>query len=142
LIVSCHVPHGQHDVHLGRLQRADRPGRLVRVGGGEQLVRDDGQVRRLPGLGGQDVPFPGPRPGRVAGQLLDAAQVLAGPEVILGVVAGQHQALGGQSGAVAPHHLLQEGGAGLRLADVQENPAVRCHPGTLSVVGEPVARPG
>ena len=74
--------------------------------------------------------------GRVGGQLLDAAQILAGPEVVLGVVPRQHDTPGGQFGAVAPHHLLDEGRAGLGLPDVQEDPrlsgVVLCQPGHLA----------
>ena len=73
---------------------------------------------------GQDLPLAGPGPRRVGGQLLDAAQVLAGPEMVLGVVPGQHDALGGQLGAVAPQHLLDKGRAGLGLPDVQEDPGL------------------
>ena len=82
-----HVPHGQHDVDLGGLQRADGPLRLLLVRGGEQLVGDDRGPRGLPGLVGQDLPLAGPGSGRVVGPLLDAPQVLAGPEVVLRMVA-------------------------------------------------------
>ena len=123
-----HVADGQHDVHLGRMERAHRGGGLLGVGRGEQFVRDDRRFPRLLGLAGQDLPFAGPGPRRVGGQLLDAAQVLAGPEMVLGMVPGQHDALGGQFGAVAPQHLLDKGRAGLRLPDVQEDPG-------LSVLG-------
>ena len=134
-----HVPHGQHDVHLGGLQRAHRVLGLRGIGGREQLVRDDRGPRRVPGLVGQDVPLAGPRPGRVAGQLLDAAKILAGPEMVLRMVPRQHDTLRGQRGAVAPHDLLQEGSTCLRLADVQVD---RCHPDTLSVVGDADAGSG
>jgi len=123
------VPDGDDDVYLGRLQRAHRPPGLLGIGRREQLVRDDRGLRGLLRLPGQDVPFPSPGAGRVGWQLLDPAQILAGPEMILWVVAGQDHSLGRQFGPVAPHHLLQEGGAGLRLADVQEDPRVRAGAG-------------
>ena len=119
-----HVADGQHDVHLGRLERAHRRGGLLGVGRGEQFVRDDRRLPWLPGLAGEDLPFAGPGPRRVGGQLLDAAQVLAGPEMVLRVVPGQHDALGGQFGTVAPQHLLDKGRAGLGLPDVQEDPGL------------------
>jgi hypothetical protein len=130
-----HVPHGEHDVHLGRLQRAHGAPGLLGVGGGEQLVRDDGRPRRLLRLAGENLPLTRPGTRRVAGQFLEAAQVLAGPVVVLRVMAGQHHAAGRQPGPVAPHHLLQEGGAGLGLADVQEHLRRGCHRNHLAGSG-------
>ena len=98
---------------------------LLVVHGGEQLVGDDRGPRGLAGLMGQDLPLASPGSGRVVGPLLDAAQVLAGAEMVLRMVARQHHALGRELGPVAPHHLLQERGAGLRLADVHEDPGTR-----------------
>src|SRR5258705_458936 len=87
----------------------------------EQFVREDRGFPRRPRLAGQDLPLTGPGPRRVGGQPPDPAQVLAGPEMILRVVPGQHDALGGKLGAVAPHDLLDKGRAGLWLADMQED---------------------
>jgi hypothetical protein len=106
---------------LGWLKRLHGLLGLVLIRGGEQLVGDDGSSRRLLRLSCEDLPLAGPRARGIAVQLLDPPQVLAPAEVILRVMPGQHDALLGERGAITPYHLLQEGRAGLRLADMQED---------------------
>jgi hypothetical protein len=115
------IAHGEHDVHLGGQQRTDGAVGLLRIRRREQLVRDDRDLACLLRLAGQDLPLAGPRARRVAGQLRDSPQVLAGAEVVLRVMARQHDAARRELGPVAPHDLLEKGGAGLGLADVQED---------------------
>ena len=133
------IAHGENDVHLGGQQRADGAVGLLRIRRREQLVRDDRDLARLLRLAGQDLPLAGPRPRRVAGQLRDSPQVLAGAEVVLRVMARQHDAARRELGPVAPHDLLEKGRAGLGLADVQEDLRPRRAAGTAA---SPRRRPG
>ena len=112
------VAHGEDDVHLGREQGPDRAIGLLGVARGQDLVRDDGRLGGQQGLADQDVPVAGPRIGRVGGLPDRLAQIPAGPVMVPPFVARQHDALGGEPGAVAPEGTLQERRARLRLADV------------------------
>src|SRR4029079_10802803 len=73
-------------------------------------------------LAHQDVPLAGERWFRVVRLLHDLAEILGRAPVRVALRTGVDDALAGQFRAVGRHDLLEECGAGLGFADVQEDP--------------------
>src|SRR5215470_1295723 len=100
---------------------------------------DDVYLGRKQRPAGQDIPLASPRSDWITGQPLSLPQIPAGTRMISMAVARQHDSLRGQPGTVAPHRLLHERRARLRLADVQVNTGLDSARHLAPPVGPPPA---
>ncbi len=128
------VAHREDHVHLGvRMpQRGERAGDLGSRRGGQDLVADDGGAGPLPHLGRHPVPHavglglqPAPR---------ELHQVQSGQELRVEPVGGVEDPRVLEGLLVAEQHVLEVRRAGLRGADVEEDPVGHASSSLVSFV--------
>jgi len=118
--LSGHVTCGEDNVHVREVEIPQRPADVRRPGDGEHLLGDDRGATPAPGF--PDEALPCALDLRCAVVVVaHVAQVEVRPDVRGLVPAGVQHAVAAQLRAVVPEHFLQERGARLVPADVEEH---------------------